>query len=232
MMRSERLLMPKTHMISGELRHSSSPDSVTHPMAAAAGLITFIKDRLEPDMPGIHVDIIERLKNMAESDDLDLKALSLMAIHLSGGTRPDTRNYLSDKIKSLGINSEAIRNRWSIGADFMGSTYFARGDYPKAIAAYRKAIEVKPFDTVALSNLAVAYLKNNEIGLAIAVYEQILEVAPDKHNIYAPLSRAYSQIGYKEKAIETLEIGIGRSPQNEHLFNMLVQLESFESSVN
>ena len=206
------------------------PDSLTHTMADATGLLTFIKERLEPDMPDIHNDIIKRLKKMAESDDLDIKALSLMAIHLSAGNQPRIRKYLSDKIELLGDNTAAVQNRWSIGADFMGSTYSAHGEYGNAIAAYKKAIEVKPTDSIALSNLAAAYMKTDEVQTAIAVYEQVLTLEPDKHNIYAPLSRAYSLAGNKEKAIEVLEIGIERAPTNEHLFNMLVQLESLESN--
>ena len=207
------------------------PDSVTHTMTAVTGLLNFIRERLEPDMPEIDPAIIKRLKNLAENNDPDIKAFSLMAIHLSAGNRPDIRKYLSDQIGSLGNSSAAIQSRWSLGVDFMGSVYAARGDYRKAIAAYKKALEVKPSDSITLSNLAAAYMKADELETTIKIYERILEVDPEKHSVYTPLSLAYSTEGNLEKAIEVLERGIKRTPQNVHLLNMLAQLESLEHTV-
>ena len=65
--------------------------------------------------------------------------------------------------------------------------------YPQAEEFYKKAIYQNPKFSEALSNLGNVYLAQKQIQLAVASYQQAIDLNPDKGAYYYNLYRAYSQ---------------------------------------
>ncbi|NIR45052.1 MAG: tetratricopeptide repeat protein [Gemmatimonadetes bacterium] len=122
---------------------------------------------LRPDMSVLADEAVERLQRLAESDDLDLKALALASLHLARGDDPDVRSYLAGQLRGLGRKDRDIRRRWVWVLNFRGDAYSARGEYQRALAAYRKALEILPHDAKVLRNVGIGYSNLNDHGSAL-----------------------------------------------------------------
>lgn len=59
-----------------------------------------------------------------------------------------------------------------------GNAYFQAGQLEQAVAAYQKAIELKPDYQAVYANLGVAYYQLEQLDLAAAQYEKALELDP------------------------------------------------------
>jgi len=68
-----------------------------------------------------------------------------------------------------------------------------QGRYPQAEEFYKKAIQQDPKFSGALSNLGNVYLAQKKIQLAVASYQQAIDLNPDQGAYYYNLYRAYSQ---------------------------------------
>ncbi len=75
----------------------------------------------------------------------------------------------------------------------LGLTEKRQGRYPQAEEFYRKAIQQDPKLSEAISNLGNVYLAQKKIPLAIASYQQAIDLNPDRAAYYYNLYRAYSQ---------------------------------------
>jgi tetratricopeptide (TPR) repeat protein len=70
-----------------------------------------------------------------------------------------------------------------------------QGRYPLAEEFYKKAIQHAPKFSEALSNLGNVYLAQKQPQLAVASYQQAIDLNPDKGAYYYNIYRAYSQEG-------------------------------------
>jgi tetratricopeptide (TPR) repeat protein len=68
-----------------------------------------------------------------------------------------------------------------------------QGHYPQAGEFYKKVIQQNPKLSEAHSNLGNVYLAQKQIPLAIASYQQAIDLNPDQGAYYYNLYRAYSQ---------------------------------------
>jgi len=191
-----------------------------HLMAQAAGLGSWIERYLRPDVaPG--AEAIRRLKELATSPDEDIKALALAALHLGGDPSADVSAFLAGQLKSLGPKEEAVRNRWAIAADTIGSAAAGRGDLTGAIRCLEKSLEVKPDNYVTLSHLALAKLKSGDATAAAARLQQAIELKPYQAVLHFQLAQTYAQQGRIPEAIQSLEEGLKYSPGDPKAQRML-----------
>ncbi|GAB5525165.1 MAG: hypothetical protein Roseis2KO_30370 [Roseivirga sp.] len=86
----------------------------------------------------------------------------------------------------------------------MGIVYGTQGEYDKAIAAYEKAIEIKPDDHEAFNNLGIVYDDKGEYDKAIAAYEKAIEIKPDSADYLMSLGFLHFTIGKLKKSEELL----------------------------
>src|SRR5437773_7710791 len=91
-----------------------------HPMAQMAGLLKFAAAWLRPNMELADAEAIARLKRFAESEDLDLKAIALMTLHLAYDGQSDVHAFIAERLKS---SDDAVKDRWAVAMDYFGSTY-------------------------------------------------------------------------------------------------------------
>jgi tetratricopeptide (TPR) repeat protein len=150
---------------------------------------------LTVDMPALEEEIVERLKQLAASEDPDLKALALASLHLARGQDRGTRSFLADQLRELGPIDGAIRRRWAWVLDFRGSTYTTRNEPAVALATYRKAAEILPDDPEVLRNLGNGYANVGDYGAATRLYRRSLEVKADQPITLVSLAVALTMQG-------------------------------------
>ena len=127
-----------------------------HPMGQFANLTYFIKRYLSPGMTYLDLQIIEKLKDYTDNEDIDIKALAYAGLHYSQHNNPQVKRFLTDEIKKLGQNEEPVRRRWGLILDYFGSVFYLSGDKAKAIECYELASEVLPDDPTIINNLSKA----------------------------------------------------------------------------
>ena len=196
------------------------------PAAQVTGLFDFMKRFLRPNMSSLDQEIIDKLKRYAESSDLDVKALALVALHLSVDQDEDNHRFLMETLESSGDYEEGLRYRWAFAMDYLGILFNLERNYPHAILAHKKSLEIKPSDAYTLYNLGVTYKSSGNHSDAIMSFKQAVQVDPTNANIHFQLAHTYSLTRQKNEAIEALQNGLKFDPDNQNAKQMLRQLQS------
>lgn len=95
------------------------------------------------------------------------------------------------------------------GYDGLGRQGMAEADPLKAVFNFERALEVNPFDPVALNNLAVAKAERGQFYEAMALLERASKLAPDNSAVIANLARlrgyvqSYATAGIEPAAAAT-----------------------------
>ncbi len=197
-------LKPHKEAVAGLLQAEEVSDRLTasrmllhpgtkHPMAQAAGLSDFIKRFLQPDMPALEPEIVEKLQALCKEDDLDLKAFALMSLHLARGREEAIRAFLLAQLQTLGRREIPVRARWALALDYLGTRYAGDGEYAKAIAAHKKALEIQSDDPVTLVNLGNAHGNQGDLDQAMAWFQAALRVDPANAQAAANLGSTYAR---------------------------------------
>lgn len=93
------------------------------------------------------------------------------------------------------------------GQDLLGIVYFRLGLYPRAIAIYERLIRENPHATTPHVNLALAYLKTAQPGLARLALERALELDPHHSRAWGYLGLSLQQLGDYQRAGEAFTAG-------------------------
>ena len=197
-------LKPHQETVTGLLKAEEVSDRLTasrlllhpgakHPMAQAAGLSKFIKRFLQPDMPALEPEVVAKLQALCKEDDLDLKAFALMSLHFALGRDEAMRSFLLTQLQTLGRQEISVRRRWALALDYLGTRYAGNGEYAKAIAAHKKALEIKSADPVTLVNLGNACGNQGDLDQAMAWFQAALRVDPAFAQAAANLGTTYAR---------------------------------------
>jgi len=103
-----------------------------------------------------------------------------------------------------------------------GVEAFTKEDYAKALTVFETSVMYKRMlgivDTVGVNNSALAASASKNYEKAILHYETLISFQGDKNgNNYIALSKAYKELGDKEKAIKTLQSGRTKFPDDANL---------------
>lgn len=199
------------------------PD-IHHPIGQVSGLATFIKRFLRPDMRDLGKSTVARLVRLSESDDIDLKALSLMALHLSMDYDPEIHEYIAKSLKGTGARENALRLRWALAIDYLGSVYASNDDNTNAIKAYRKALEINPSDDYTWRNLGRSYRQVSDYSNAIGAYLQASKINPYEIDTYFQLAEIYNRTGDRDGFIAALQNVLKYDPTNQRAQEILRQV--------
>ncbi len=90
----------------------------------------------------------------------------------------------------------------------LGQAYLRKEEYASAIAAFHKALEMRPDAVGAYINLATAYLKQNLPDSAIESCEAAIQIAPNVAHIHYNLACAYALKNEDQKSIDSLQRAI------------------------
>ncbi len=157
---------------------SLHPDA-QHPMAQVAELNTLLTERLRPNTP-TEPQILERLEQLSEDPDLDVRSVALAALHLAFGDDRGVRRSLVRRMEDLGEMDGLVRRRWAVVLGFVADRYRERGDLVAAITVYRKGLEVLPRHGGLLLNLAGAYAAAQDHTNALEYYSRALDAHDDR----------------------------------------------------
>lgn len=204
-------------------------DMPPHPMAQVANLSQFVQRFLRPNMTELDKDILTRLQRLAGSEDLEVKALALTALHFAAGNDHEVRAFLIDKLQSAGIMENALRRRWAIAMDYLGVVAAEKGEFANAILAHRKALEIIPEDYATLANLGIAYYSHGDLEKAITTFQQALNLRPEKADAYVQLAQAYLAVQKFYAALATVQDGLRHDPENATLQQIAQQLQAQNS---
>ncbi|MBW3534932.1 MAG: tetratricopeptide repeat protein [Gemmatimonadetes bacterium] len=148
------------------------------PMPQFHALGRFLLERLEPDAGELPASARERLLGLARSDDLDVRALALVALHWSRGDDAEVRTLLVRTLEAAGTREEALRRRWGMALGFLADLHRDRGDFARSRAGYRKALEILPGDPRILAAVGVMYNQAGEPANAAVALRRSLEGDP------------------------------------------------------
>jgi tetratricopeptide (TPR) repeat protein len=120
---------------------------------------------------------------------------------------PDTQPILPDPLPDLADTRISVPQAASTSAEDwneMGNGYAAKGDFDKAIEAYKKSIQANPKYGQPYSNMGILFFKKGDYRSAIALYQKSIELLQSAEEKAATLNRlgdAYRQSHKYENAL-------------------------------
>jgi tetratricopeptide (TPR) repeat protein len=149
-----------------------------HPIAQFGGLAHLLEGYLTPDMPSLEPEVVRPLRQLAQSPDLDVRALALASLHMARGEDRATRQLLADALRADSASGSALRKRWAAVLGYLGDSYRGQARPGEAILAYRKALEIRPDDPRTLLNLGLAHADIGDFTAATDLYRRTLQLEP------------------------------------------------------
>jgi hypothetical protein len=233
---------PQHALVAGFIRSRDFPDpdftrdllltpEANHPMAQMRGLGTFIKRFVRPGRSFNDPAAIRKLQEFARHENLDLKALGLMALHVGYSERPEIRAFLDGQLAALGTNAAAIRARWVVAAGDLGSALASNNDPQSGIQCLLKSLEIVPDSVVTMAHLARAYHQAGKSEEAIATLQKAIAIKPATANLHFQLGQIHAQLGRIPQAIESLERGLLYAPDDKDARFLLEKLRELSREV-
>jgi tetratricopeptide (TPR) repeat protein len=169
---------------------------------------------VKPDtkLEGVEAD---KLRAFSQSKDIDLQALALMALHVSG--------EIEFSAMKAGL---ALRNRWAILADQLAGILSARGDLTNATICLEKSLEVMPDNIVTLSHLAFARANQGDLQSTVTLLKTAIAIRPHTANLHFQLAQIQLGLQQPAAAIQSLEDGLSYASDNQAARALLRQLRS------
>lgn len=167
---------------SSALLLADTASSARNTFAQFAGASRFLETRILPD-GGLDAALGKRLRALAGSRDVDVRAAALAALHLASGSERGTRRLLASALRAEGDHDLAVRSRWALALGYMGDQFAARGDPAAALTAYGRALDVRPSNAALLMSRANAQRDAGDLTGAIASYRSSLAI--DRSNSLA-----------------------------------------------
>src|SRR5215475_9946062 len=132
------------------------------------------------------------------------------------------------------MNRKQRRAAASLEAHFnLGNALMGQGKLDEAIAAYRRAIGIKPDYAAAYTTLGIALAEQGRLDEAIAAYRRAIGIKPDLAEAYSNLGAALSWQGKLDEAIAAFRRAIGIKPGLSKAFSsLLLALHYDDKSTN
>jgi tetratricopeptide (TPR) repeat protein len=117
------------------------------------------------------------------------------------------------------------RERYIIEADYYKTS---EKTYDRAMAAYRKLLELYPDDYIGNTNLGILYFELEEWDKAIALYERNIRNNPDSRFPYENLAEVYEAMGLYDRALAILERFLVRNPNTISYYHKQARIHLFQ----
>jgi tetratricopeptide (TPR) repeat protein len=88
--------------------------------------------------------------------------------------------------------------------DLLGDAYTQTHDFPKAEAAYRKAVDLDSSELNHLRGLGQTLLSEEKYSDALGVYQKLVDLMPDEADNYLRIAQIYRELHQLDKAEENL----------------------------
>ena len=174
---------------------------------------------------------INRLMNLSNNKDLDIKSLALAYLDMMGSTTPLLSTFTIDILSKSGKDQSKIRTRWSIALAYKAQDLSNKGLYYDGIELYKKALTIWPKNNRARRGLASTYLLINDIENAIIVYGEIIKSNKLDWQAWVSLANAQAINEQNEIALEaymrSLEINTYNSSAHLGIGNVLYKMKNY-----
>jgi tetratricopeptide (TPR) repeat protein len=107
------------------------------------------------------------------------------------------------------------------------ATFYAAGEYDKAVIELEKAIELEPDNAEAHTNLALSYFKNGDYENAVAAWTEVIKFNPDEAGPYYERGTSYFNLKKYESAIADLTQAIDLDPTNADAYRVRGKSHAF-----
>jgi tetratricopeptide (TPR) repeat protein len=94
----------------------------------------------------------------------------------------------------------------------LGKTHFMLGNFGKATAELEQALKLSPNDYDVAYTLGLAYLKENKLPPAKAIYDRMIERLGNRAQLRVLIGRAYRETGFLSEAIAEFEKAVSLDP--------------------
>ncbi|MDI6753926.1 MAG: tetratricopeptide repeat protein [Thermodesulfobacteriota bacterium] len=139
----------------------------------------------------------------------------------------EAKNAMGATYLEMGKWDEAIQEFEAVLKDILymtpfyvlnniGWAHYKKGDRPKAIEYYKKAVAMKPDFGLAYYNLGLAYKNNQQTEEAIAAMRSALAQAPNFLEAHFQLGLLYFNSGRRAEARKSFEEVVRLAPQSEN----------------
>jgi tetratricopeptide (TPR) repeat protein len=189
-----------------------SAPSGRHPWAEFIGLSQIFRRYAGGELLALDEDILRGLEQRARSSDPEVQALALATLHLTRGADNGVRRFLARQLRALGPRDEVVRSRWVWILRVRGDAHLASGEPERAVATYRKALELDPNEPDVLRSVGVAYTRLRDYPNAIEHFKRSLALSPGEPPTLVGLGFALMQQGRLDSAILVYRRAIGANP--------------------
>ncbi len=224
---------PEAHRLLGlaYLEDGQYDESITHYKEAV---------RLAPKQVQLRLALADALIRGRRLDDAESTLVAATQLDTQSGLAHYNLGELYRKEgkfqPALGEFQKAIALKVDVALDRVylkvGNIYGAQIKFDEAVAAVKKALEIKPKNLEAHGALGGLYHRRNQLDQALAEYQAILALDPKEAGAYAEIALIGLQMGKYQGAKEAAEKALQLDPQNRQaryaLGNALLRLGKTE----
>lgn len=137
------------------------------------------------------------------------------------GLGVDSANHnLKEALKMIDdLKSGAINKEYAVYL-FKGSDYLINAKYQEAVAEFKEALKVKPYDSDLYYYLGVCYYSLEQYLDAISYLKKAAEIKPNEE-IYYYLGVCYYSLGHFPEAINYLTKTLEASPDDAEVYSII-----------
>ncbi len=97
----------------------------------------------------------------------------------------------------------------------------AHGDYPAAIACFKRALEIEKTNYLLWFNLAITYRDNGDLALAKDALEKAYYIEDEDDEVIEMLALVSLNCGAEDEALRYCAEGLELNPTNAHIWNTM-----------
>jgi Tfp pilus assembly protein PilF len=222
-------LKPHKPIIAGLAESDPAPEQAAAtllrsgiPMAEVAAVSRFMHAYVQPDVKP-STETMERFRAYAFSPDLDVQAMGMTALHLVQGSDESIQDELDRLAQGAGDRAVALKRRRLLALRLLADSWLDKKQPARALAAWRKALELAPEDAPAQLGMAKSMLAMGRNEEALPYLRKAAELAPHHTSIQNNVGVYLAQTGHVQEAVACLSRAVAANRDDPQFLNNLAQ---------
>jgi Flp pilus assembly protein TadD len=179
--------------------------------------------------------VVERLRALARSDDLDLSATALAALNLTAGDDLQVRAFLDESLRGPDDRANKLRARWSLVLSLVADLYRREGALDAYVSSLEAAATVTPDASETHLNLAAAYAETGRTEEAVQHYIRSVQLDPGNSVAMVNLALLLEATGREQEAedlyLQALDVRPAESLAHMNLGNVLLRRSDYVGAI-